>query len=238
MEFLRRWIFQGPPRPFWLPGCFCPRAVCTALLQQFARHQGLSIEGVEFHFKVLPEAECERREELERQKDEGSAHPSVSDAAFGCDVVGLYLHGASWSEEEEVFRMLHRVDAEAALPVPRRRFSFKRIVASLLRCWLSKTTGNSTRRCLSSVCNPQCPVRHLTCRTAISARSSELRDAPAPTARPVTSFLFPERRMQWSYANQPYRTPVQTRRLQPGASALHLLRSIHKLCLHRASSDG
>ena len=88
MEFIDQWLRRGPPQPFWLAGCFSARSVCTAMLQQFARHNGHKIDAVGFSFTVLTESGYETCEELA--------------PALAFDVSGLFLHGASWSPEDTV----------------------------------------------------------------------------------------------------------------------------------------
>ncbi|KAL8431229.1 hypothetical protein ACSSS7_005428 [Eimeria intestinalis] len=100
IDFMRLWLREGPPHPFWLPGCFSARAVCTAMLQTFARHEGLKINAVAFSFSVLAEGKSDTSSvssQDAQQRDEILAPPPLAH-----DVSGLFLHGAAWSPEDMV----------------------------------------------------------------------------------------------------------------------------------------
>lgn len=113
VEFMSLWLHEGPPHPFWLPGCFSARAVCKAMLQQFARQTGLRVDAVGFAFTVLPPVEKEIDSDAfqERQYGEEPSRPP-----FAHDVSGLFLHGASWSPEDMV-RLLHPHSSDGTLYV-------------------------------------------------------------------------------------------------------------------------
>ncbi|KAL8453543.1 hypothetical protein Emed_000820 [Eimeria media] len=85
VEFMTVWMREGPPQPFWLPGCFSARGVCTAMLQTFARHEGLKISDVAFSFFVLPEGKSETgsvSSQDEQQRDETQAPPTFAHDAL------------------------------------------------------------------------------------------------------------------------------------------------------------
>lgn len=104
VDFMAMWLRGQPPQPFWLPGCFSPRSVCTAMLQQYARRQSLKIDSVGFTFCVLDDEEdaAASNAPANEQQKGGESAPN-----FAHDVSGLFLHGASWSPEEKVRVLLN-----------------------------------------------------------------------------------------------------------------------------------
>ena len=52
-DFLIKWIQQGNPPVFWISGFYFPPAFLTATLQNFARKYVVSIDTINFSFKVL-----------------------------------------------------------------------------------------------------------------------------------------------------------------------------------------
>ncbi|CDJ35605.1 uncharacterized protein EMH_0098590 [Eimeria mitis] len=99
VDFMALWLRGKPPHPFWLPGCFSPRSVCKAMLQQYARRQSLKIDSVGFTFYVLENEEGTASADASASDQENG---SGSTRGFAHDVSGLFLHGASWSAEEKV----------------------------------------------------------------------------------------------------------------------------------------
>jgi len=41
-----RWVEDGPPLAFWIPGFFFPQAFLTAVLQDHARREKIEIDGL------------------------------------------------------------------------------------------------------------------------------------------------------------------------------------------------
>lgn len=109
VDFMKLWLLGQPPQPFWLPGCFSPRSVCTAMLQHFARRNNLKIDAVGFNFHVIDEGDDTLNEDSSAQKRRGEGLST----GFAHDVSGLFLHGASWSLEEKV-RMLCEIQTDSA----------------------------------------------------------------------------------------------------------------------------
>lgn len=50
--FINNWQDQGIPSAFWLPGFYFPQALLTGTLQNFARKHVVSIDTIDFGFKV------------------------------------------------------------------------------------------------------------------------------------------------------------------------------------------
>jgi hypothetical protein len=46
IEFFRGWITRGKPDSFWLGGFFFPQSFLTAILQNFARKNGITVDQV------------------------------------------------------------------------------------------------------------------------------------------------------------------------------------------------
>ncbi|KAL8274807.1 hypothetical protein Esti_001282 [Eimeria stiedai] len=118
VDFMKLWLREGPPHPFWLPGCFSARSVCTAMLQTFARYKGLKINAVAFSFVVLPEEKSETgsvSSQGKQQRDETQAPPP-----FAHDISGLFLHGAAWSSEN--MALIEQDYWEFFAPLPLLRF--------------------------------------------------------------------------------------------------------------------
>ncbi|XP_071789676.1 dynein axonemal heavy chain 6-like isoform X2 [Asterias amurensis] len=85
------------PRSFWLPGFFFPQGFLTAVLQNHARREGVSVDSLTFDFKVITGVE-DTEESLSRVEEQ----VNVRDVAFkgptppqeGVIVFGLFLDGA------------------------------------------------------------------------------------------------------------------------------------------------
>nr|CAI5854264.1 unnamed protein product [Callosobruchus analis] len=77
-QFLNTWVAEGIPAVFWISGFYFPQAFLTGTLQNFARKHVVSIDSINFSFKVLPQAPNKRQ-------------------ADGCCIRGLFLEGARWN---------------------------------------------------------------------------------------------------------------------------------------------
>ncbi|XP_022090728.1 dynein heavy chain 6, axonemal-like isoform X2 [Acanthaster planci] len=85
------------PRSFWLPGFFFPQGFLTAVLQNHARKEGVSVDSLTFDFKVM--AGVEDTEETLSNVEEPInvrevAFKGPSPPADGVLVFGLFLDGA------------------------------------------------------------------------------------------------------------------------------------------------
>lgn len=50
---MKRWIISGVPAAFWISGFYFPQAFITGTLQNYARKYKLSIDQIDFSFKVI-----------------------------------------------------------------------------------------------------------------------------------------------------------------------------------------
>ncbi|XP_011704198.1 PREDICTED: dynein heavy chain 1, axonemal-like, partial [Wasmannia auropunctata] len=77
IAFISNWRDQGIPSAFWLSGFYFPQAFLTGTLQNFARKHIVSIDTIDFSYKVLSSKPTQR--------------PSN-----GCVIYGLFLEGCRW----------------------------------------------------------------------------------------------------------------------------------------------
>nr|XP_034195945.1 dynein heavy chain 1, axonemal-like [Osmia lignaria] len=77
IAFLKSWEEDGIPAAFWISGFYFPQAFLTGTLQNFARKHIVSIDTINFSFKVL------QTRPMRRPND-------------GCVVYGLFLEGCRW----------------------------------------------------------------------------------------------------------------------------------------------
>jgi dynein heavy chain len=80
VNFLERWIHDGPPAIYWLPGFFFTQSFLTGTRQNYARKHHLPIDQLTFKFTIIPS-------------------PPLVPPSEGCYVNGLFLQGARWSSE-------------------------------------------------------------------------------------------------------------------------------------------
>eukprot|EP01138_Halocafeteria_seosinensis_P015539 gb/GECG01015857.1/.p1 GENE.gb/GECG01015857.1/~~gb/GECG01015857.1/.p1 ORF type:complete len:1604 (+),score=253.95 gb/GECG01015857.1/:1-4812(+) len=83
--FLDKWIDEGSPPCFWLPGFFFTQSFLTAVLQNYARKYTVAIDDLDFDVQML--------------------HPSTDVSQppqDGVYIHGLYLDGCSWNDEKHI----------------------------------------------------------------------------------------------------------------------------------------
>ncbi|XP_018339413.1 PREDICTED: dynein heavy chain 1, axonemal-like isoform X2 [Trachymyrmex septentrionalis] len=78
IEFISNWQDQGIPPAFWLSGFYFPQALLTGTLQNFARKYVLSIDTINFRYKILTSKPTQR-------------------PLNGCVIYGLFLEGCRWN---------------------------------------------------------------------------------------------------------------------------------------------
>ncbi|CDI82515.1 hypothetical protein EPH_0040020 [Eimeria praecox] len=112
VDQISRWGLEGQPKAFWLGGLTYPSAFLTALLQQFARRNSISVDTISFEFVALT------------TYDENTITSSPREGAY---VKRLYLEGASWNvdsmslREPEPMQLICEMPIVHFKPVARRR---------------------------------------------------------------------------------------------------------------------
>jgi dynein heavy chain len=89
LDFLNKWIENGIPVHFWLPGFFFPQAFLTGTLQNFARKHQIEINTISFETLVQPNGVVSPDEFTERPEQ-------------GCYIHGLFMEGARWDTEARI----------------------------------------------------------------------------------------------------------------------------------------
>lgn len=87
VSVIKKWLDEGNPASYWLPGMFFPQGFMTGVLQTHARQYKIAIDKLDFAFTIL---EAERADEIEETPEQGVY------------IWGLYLDGARWDRENEV----------------------------------------------------------------------------------------------------------------------------------------
>lgn len=87
VSVIKKWLDEGNPASYWLPGMFFPQGFMTGVLQTHARQYKIAIDKLEFAFTIL---EAERADEIEESPEQGVY------------IWGLYLDGARWDRENEI----------------------------------------------------------------------------------------------------------------------------------------
>ncbi|XP_064422227.1 dynein axonemal heavy chain 1 [Latimeria chalumnae] len=139
IQFMQTWIAEGIPAVFWISGFFFPQAFLTGTLQNFARKTVISIDTINFDFKVMEESVSDLTE-----------RPDV-----GCYIHGLFLEGACWDTSTFQLAESHPKElyTEMAviwlIPIPNRKPPDKGvyicpIYKTLTRAGTLSTTGHST----------------------------------------------------------------------------------------------
>lgn len=85
-----------PPSNFWLSGFFYPTSYLTAVLQNYARGQGVTVNSVCFKFEYLDEDELTEALKIYDDDEDGLADDG------SVIIHGLYLQGASWDNKRKL----------------------------------------------------------------------------------------------------------------------------------------
>nr|XP_042114676.1 dynein axonemal heavy chain 14 isoform X2 [Peromyscus maniculatus bairdii] len=100
-------FIEGFPARYWLPAFFSPQAFLTAVLQDYGRAQGISMDVLTFTHKVI-------RSTIDKQEDDFSkllqkrlnivrrAFQEKDQSPSGVYIFGLFIEGARWDPEQEV----------------------------------------------------------------------------------------------------------------------------------------
>eukprot|EP01018_Ginkgo_biloba_P018811 Gb_18328 [translate_table: standard] len=101
-EFLRKWINNGEPKCFWLPGFFFPQGFLTGALQLHARKYRIPIDTLNFGFKVL---------NVDNEED------IISPPEDGVYVSGLILDGARWDRKRDCLAEAFPGEMHSRMPI-------------------------------------------------------------------------------------------------------------------------
>ncbi|XP_077196785.1 dynein axonemal heavy chain 14 isoform X2 [Paroedura picta] len=132
---------QGHPSHFWLPGFFFPQGFLTAVLQNHARLNKISVDSLTFVHKVLPFTQNKEQDLRSAKKKEyilNKAFQESSATKSGVMIFGLYIDGACWSPTKEA---LEEPDLHARYyPLPDMHFLPQQIVSHPSSCNLDEET--------------------------------------------------------------------------------------------------
>lgn len=65
IEFISDWLYNGPPRSYWVPSFFFPQGFNTAVMQTYARQTSTAIDTLQFKTNVMPYFNGEIKEKPE-----------------------------------------------------------------------------------------------------------------------------------------------------------------------------
>jgi len=54
LEFMSDWLYNGPPKTYWVPALFFPQGFNTAVMQTYARSTTTAIDTLAFRTNVMP----------------------------------------------------------------------------------------------------------------------------------------------------------------------------------------
>ena len=77
VEFLSKWLYQGPPKSYWISAFFFPQGFMTAALQTYAWETGIAIDTLKFKTNV---------KDFYSEKMAEMPEPE-----FGVNIHGIYL---------------------------------------------------------------------------------------------------------------------------------------------------
>lgn len=139
VDFIGKWLYQGPPNTYWLPSFFFPQGFMTATLQQYARKTQTPIDTLAFKTHVKEFYEQDVKEPPED----------------GVNIHGLFLQGAKWDFKKKMVE-----DSDPKVPiikmpviwlepvidkdVPEEKVYFCPLYKTSVRAGELSTTGHST----------------------------------------------------------------------------------------------
>lgn len=87
VKFMEKWLKNGNPNSYWLPGMFFPQGFMTGVLQTHARQYTIAIDKLAFSFQILEQEFIEEDEEAPKD---------------GVYIYGLFIDGARYDRENNV----------------------------------------------------------------------------------------------------------------------------------------
>lgn len=80
IEFISKWVYEGPPKTFWVASFFFPQGFMTATMQTYARNTGKPIDTLDFATHVL----------------DVQGHEIEEAPEIGVNIHGMFMQGAKW----------------------------------------------------------------------------------------------------------------------------------------------
>lgn len=114
---------EAPPclskKQYWLSGFFFPQSLLTAVLQNFARSQSLTMDQVDCEFIPLtPRQILEGDQLLESIQKKNPAPETQASIQNSVVITGIFLQGAGWDLEAGVLKeAAHKVHSELMPPI-------------------------------------------------------------------------------------------------------------------------
>ncbi|XP_066216240.1 dynein axonemal heavy chain 14 [Saccopteryx leptura] len=99
-------FFEGFPARYWLPAFFFPQAFLTAVLQDYGRSRGISIDALTFTHQVVSNITDIKEEEFsiiiqKKLNMVRRAFKGTDCTHVGAHIFGLFIEGARWNHEEK-----------------------------------------------------------------------------------------------------------------------------------------
>nr|XP_051677372.1 dynein axonemal heavy chain 14 isoform X4 [Oryctolagus cuniculus] len=178
--------FEGFPARYWLPAFFSPHAFLMAVLQDYGRTRGISVDALTLtHHVISDTAGVDHEEfsgivqtELDKVKRAFKGSDSPRD---GVQVFGLFIEGARWNHEENILEDSR--PREMCCDFPDIHF---------LPTKISTETQNSSNQTDTELYSFECPVYQTRKRSRILTTGSStncLTSVHLPTKKPCSHWI-------------------------------------------------
>uniref|UniRef100_A0A8C5W1I2 Dynein axonemal heavy chain 14 n=1 Tax=Microcebus murinus TaxID=30608 RepID=A0A8C5W1I2_MICMU len=145
-------FFEGFPARYWLPAFFSPQAFLTAVLQDYGRARGLSMDALTFTHHVISDTSDITDEEfsivIEKKLNiVRRAFQGLDPSHTGVYIFGLFIEGARWNREQKILE--DSLPLELCCDFP---------VIYFLPTKISTETPNASNQTDSDLYTFECPV--------------------------------------------------------------------------------
>uniref|UniRef100_A0A2K6F430 Dynein axonemal heavy chain 14 n=1 Tax=Propithecus coquereli TaxID=379532 RepID=A0A2K6F430_PROCO len=145
-------FFEGFPARYWLPAFFFPQAFLTAVLQDYGRSQGISVDALTFTHHVVSDTSDVTDEEfsiiIEKKLNMvRRAFKGLDPLHTGVYIFGLFIEGARWNREQKILE--DSLPLEMCCDFP---------VIYFLPTKISSETPNASNQTDSDLYTFECPV--------------------------------------------------------------------------------